>query len=90
MIHVTDLTLQVGEFRLENVSFEIPTGHYCVLMGKTGTGKTTVLEAIAGLTPVSSGTIRLGELDVTELHPRQRNIGYVPQDGALFTTMSVA
>ncbi len=90
MIHVTDLTLQVGEFRLENVSFEIPTGHYCVLMGKTGTGKTTVLEAIAGLTPVSSGTIRLGELDVTELHPRQRNIGYVPQDGALFATMSVA
>jgi len=90
VIHVTDLTLQVGDFRLENVNFDIPTGHYCVLMGKTGCGKTTVLEAIAGLTPVSSGTIRLGELDVTDLQPRQRNIGYVPQDGALFTTMTVA
>ena len=90
MIHVTDLTLQVGDFRLENVNFDIPTGHYCVLMGKTGCGKTTVLEAIAGLPPVSSGTIRLGELDVTDLQPRQRNIGYVPQDGALFTTMTVA
>ncbi len=90
MIHVSDLTLQVGEFRLEDVSFEIPTGHYCVLMGKTGSGKTTVIEAIAGLTPILAGTIVLGDVDVTALRPQQRNIGYVPQDGALFTTMTVA
>lgn len=90
VIHVTDLTLQVGEFCLENVSFQIPTGHYCVLMGKTGSGKTTVLEAIAGLIPVLSGSIRLGGVDVTTLRPQQRNLGYVPQDGALFTTMTVA
>ncbi|MFP6752966.1 MAG: ABC transporter ATP-binding protein [Pirellulaceae bacterium] len=90
MIHVTDLTLQVGNFRLEDVSFEIPTGHYCVLMGKTGSGKTTVIEAIAGLAPILAGTIVLGDLDVTALRPQQRNIGYVPQDGALFATMTVS
>ena len=90
MIHVTDLTLQVGNFRLEDVSFEIPTGHYCVLMGKTGSGKTTVIEAIAGLLPILAGTIVLGDLDVTALRPQQRNIGYVPQDGALFATMTVS
>ena len=89
MIHVSDLTLQVGEFRLEDVSFEIPTGHYCVLMGKTGSGKTTVIEAIAGLTPILAGTIVLGDVDVTVLRPQQRNIGYVPQDGALFSHLSV-
>ena len=90
MIHVSGLTLQVGEFRLEDVSFEIPTGHYCVLMGKTGSGKTTVIEAIAGLTPTIAGTIMLGHVDVTALRPQQRNIGYVPQDGALFATMTVS
>ena len=76
--------------RLEDVSFEIPTGHYCVLMGKTGSGKTTVIEAIAGLIPTLNVTIVLGDVDVTALRPQQRNIGYVPQDGALFTTMTVS
>ena len=90
MIRVSDLVLQVGDFRLDKVSFEVPTGHYCVLMGKTGCGKTTLLEAITGLIPVTSGTIHLGPVDVTQLRPQQRNIGYVPQDGALFSTMTVS
>lgn len=89
VIHVNNLTLRAGDFRLNDISFQVPTGDYCVLMGKTGCGKTTVLEAIAGLKPVDSGQIMLGLQDVTTLHPRDRNIGYVPQDGALFSTMSV-
>lgn len=60
-----------------------------MLMGKTGSGKTTILEAIAGLKHVASGRISLGEREVTRLKPAARNIGYVPQDGALFSTMSV-
>ncbi len=59
-------------------------------MGKTGCGKTTVLEAVAGLKKVESGQIMLGQQDVTTLHPRDRNVGYMPQDGALFNTMSVS
>jgi len=58
-------------------------------MGKTGSGKTTVLEAICGLKPVSGGRIFLMDRDVTRLGPGQRGVGYVPQDGALFPAMSV-
>lgn len=58
-------------------------------MGKTGSGKTTILESICGIKPVLSGRILLSDIDVTRRKPAERNIGYVPQDGALFTTMTV-
>ena len=58
-------------------------------MGKTGSGKTTVLEAITGLKTISGGRIVLGTTDVTRLKPAERDIGFVPQDGALFSPMSV-
>ena len=60
-----------------------------MLMGETGSGKTTLLEAVAGLKPILDGRILLGDRDVTHLKPAERDIGYVPQDGALFSTMSV-
>ena len=89
MISVAHLSLQLGEFSLKDVSLDVPQGHYCVLMGKTGTGKTSILEAICGLRPILSGQIRLAGRDVTHLKPAARGIGYVPQDGALFDTMTV-
>jgi ABC-type sugar transport system ATPase subunit len=58
-------------------------------MGKTGSGKTTILEAICGLRRVVAGRSHLLERDVTDLKPAARGLGYVPQDGALFGTMSV-
>ena len=70
--------------------FESRRGEYVALMGTTGVGKTTLLEAVCGLYPIASGQIRLGERDLTRLAPGQRSIGYVPQDLALFSTMSVA
>lgn len=89
MIQVQDLSVRLGQFSLENISFVVPAGQYAVLMGKTGSGKTTVLEAICGLRKVASGSIYLYEQDVTYLNPALRGIGFVPQDGALFSTMSV-
>ncbi len=89
MIAVEHLKVRVGGFALEDVSFDVPTGQYAVLMGRTGAGKTTLLEALCGLKPVAGGTIRLNERDVTQLKPAERGIGYVPQDRALFQTMTV-
>jgi ABC-type sugar transport system ATPase subunit len=83
------VTVRSGGFSLRNVSFEIPAGGYGVLMGKTGSGKTTILEAICGLRRIDEGSIRLAGNEVTRLRPGDRGIGYVPQDRALFQTMTV-
>ncbi len=89
MIAVENLSIELGSFRLREISFSIEPGQYGLLMGKTGSGKTTLLEAVAGLKPVRQGRILLHGQDVTHWKPADRNIGYVPQDGALFTTMQV-
>lgn len=89
MIEVSQLGVRAGGFALRDVSFSIPAGEYAVLMGRTGTGKTTLLEALCGLKPVTTGAIRLQGRDVTRLRPAERGIGYVPQDRALFQTMTV-
>jgi len=83
------VTIRAGGFALQGVSFEVPAGSYGVLMGKTGSGKTTILEALCGLREISAGRILLDGKDVTTLRPADRGIGYVPQDRALFQTMTV-
>ena len=89
MIRIEALSLRAGALRLDHLSFEIPARGYAVLMGRTGAGKTTLLEAICGLHRPAAGRIHLLGRDVTRLKPAQRGIGYVPQDRALFATMSV-
>ena len=89
MVRVDNLSVRAGDFRLEKVSFEIAAGEYAVLMGRTGCGKTTVLEAICGLKQVVGGRVILDGRDVTALPPGARGIGFVPQDGSLFTTKTV-
>ncbi|MEX0702332.1 MAG: ABC transporter ATP-binding protein [Planctomycetales bacterium] len=89
MIRIEDLSVRAGSFELHGVGFEIPTGQYAALMGRTGSGKTTLLEAICGLKTVTRGRILLDGRDVTKLKPGERNVGFVPQDGALFMTQSV-
>lgn len=89
MIEVALLCLKLGQFTIDDVCFRIPSGKYGVLMGKTGCGKTSILEAICGLKPVIDGKVYLNGHDVTHLNPALRGIGFVPQDGALFSSMTV-
>jgi ABC-type sugar transport system ATPase subunit len=89
MISIEHLSIHAGSFRLTDVCLEVPSGQYGVLMGRTGCGKTTILEAILGLREVSGGRILLDGEDVTRLDPAARGVGYVPQDGALFAGMTV-
>ncbi|MFO0823401.1 MAG: ATP-binding cassette domain-containing protein [Gemmataceae bacterium] len=89
MIAVEGLSIRQGTFALDGVSFRIPTGEYAVLMGPTGSGKTSLLEIIAGLRRPAAGRVLLSNHDMTHLPPAVRDVGYVPQDAVLFKTMSV-
>lgn len=89
MIELDQVSVTVGTFSLHDISLTLPTGGYGVLMGKTGCGKTTLLESILGLRRIDSGRILLNGEDVSQLSPALRGIGYVPQDGALFSRMTV-
>ncbi len=89
MIAMEKISVRAGSFALRDVSFTVETGSYTVLMGKTGSGKTTLLEVLCGLRRPAAGTLSIMGRDVTRLKAAERNIGYVPQDAALFTTMTV-
>jgi putative spermidine/putrescine transport system ATP-binding protein len=78
-----------GVHVVKNVSFEVEQGEFISLLGPSGCGKTTTLRMIAGLEQVSSGTIRLGDRDVTFTPPDRRNTGMVFQNYALFPHMTV-
>ena len=89
MIAFENISLRQGSFELRDINFELDAGDYGVLMGRSGCGKTTVLEVVCGLRKISGGRIILGGRDVTQLPPAERGVGYVPQDRALFPTMLV-
>jgi ABC-type sugar transport system ATPase subunit len=89
MIELENISWRADAFSLENVSFTVPAGAYAVLMGRTGSGKTSLIEILCGLRTPNRGSVRLDGRDVTLLPPNQRGIGYVPQDGAIFPTMTV-
>lgn len=89
MIRVESLGVKAGQFALHNFSLDVALGEYAAIMGRTGCGKTTLLEAICGLRRIVCGKIIVGSIDVTRAAPESRNIGYVPQDLALFPTLTV-
>jgi multiple sugar transport system ATP-binding protein len=78
-----------GVKAVDSVSLDIGDGEFVVLVGPSGCGKTTLLRSIAGLEDVSEGTIYIGDDDVTERQPQQRDIAMVFQNYALYPHMSV-
>jgi len=74
---------------LNDISLDIPSGQMVALLGPSGSGKTTLLRIIAGLEHQNSGQIRFNGKDVSQVHARERKVGFVFQHYALFRHMSV-
>ena len=90
MIRIEDLYIRLPDFSMDNVNLTIPPGEFFVLMGPTGSGKTLLLEAIAGLMKSSRGRIFIDGREMTDQPPENRGIGIVYQDQALFPHLTVA
>ena len=76
-------------FAVREVDLEIPEGEFMVLVGPSGCGKSTLLRMVAGLEGVSGGKVRIGNRDVTEMPPRNRDVAMVFQNYALYPQMKV-
>ncbi|HEY0854374.1 MAG TPA: sn-glycerol-3-phosphate ABC transporter ATP-binding protein UgpC [Devosia sp.] len=74
---------------LKNIDLELEDGGFLVLLGPSGCGKSTLLSIIAGLEPSSGGDILIGDRNVNDVHPKDRNIAMVFQSYALYPTMPV-
>jgi molybdopterin-binding protein len=84
VIRLDAVSLTLGGFQLTEVGFEVEAGGYGLIIGPTGGGKTTLLEAIAGHVPVAGGRILLDDRDVTRESPERRGVGFVYQAYHLF------
>lgn len=94
-LSIKNLTCQYdAQTVLESLSLEVEQGQIVCLLGASGCGKTTLLKAVAGLLPLSSGTMSLNGVTIDDgenwLPPEQRNIGMIFQDYALFPHLTVA
>ncbi|RJF96608.1 ABC transporter ATP-binding protein [Noviherbaspirillum cavernae] len=89
-ISLQGITKNWGEAQaVKGIDFEVKSGDFTVLLGPSGCGKSTTLRLIAGLDTPSTGNIRIGERDVTNLPPAQRKIAMVFQSYALFPHLNV-
>ena len=75
---------------LKDINVAIEPGDFLVLVGPSGCGKSTLLNCIAGLEPITGGSIEIGGRDMTNVSPKDRDIAMVFQSYALYPTMSVA
>jgi sn-glycerol 3-phosphate transport system ATP-binding protein len=78
-----------GVEAVKGVTFEVPDGHFCVLVGPSGCGKSTLLRMVAGVETISSGEVRIGDRVVNETEPSERDIAMVFQNYALYPHMRV-
>jgi sn-glycerol 3-phosphate transport system ATP-binding protein len=85
-----DVRKKYGELEvIHGVTTEVADGEFVVIVGPSGCGKSTLLRMVAGLEPITSGEIRIGERVVNELEPKDRDIAMVFQNYALYPHMTV-
>ncbi|ABM42496.1 MULTISPECIES: sulfate/molybdate ABC transporter ATP-binding protein [Diaphorobacter] len=89
-IEIRNVSKQFGDFQaLRDVSLDIQSGELIALLGPSGCGKTTLLRIIAGLETPDVGSIHFSGEDTTDVHVRERGVGFVFQHYALFRHMTV-
>ena len=89
MLDIENLEYCVGSFGISNLNFKVPDGSYTVILGPSGSGKSLLIELIAGIIQPHNGMIRIAGRNVTRLRPGTRGAGIVFQDYALFPHLTV-
>ena len=90
-VNLVDITKRYGALTaVDQLTLQIPAGSFFALLGPSGCGKTTTLRMIGGFTTPTSGSVLLGDTDVTEVAPYRREVNTVFQSYALFPHMDVA
>ncbi|MEO0773191.1 MAG: ATP-binding cassette domain-containing protein [Pseudomonadota bacterium] len=89
MLRLEDVNVQKGSFRLSG-HFTLNQGHICAVLGPSGGGKSTLLEAVAGFEPIRTGRLFWDDQDITDAAPGQRPVAMLFQDGNLFPHLTAA
>lgn len=84
MISIRDLSVELPGFRLDIPHLDVGQGEFFVLIGPTGSGKTLLLESVAGLAPAGRGSVRVAGREIADLPPERRGVSIVYQDNGLF------
>ena len=93
LLHVEGLKVNYGQSRIiRGASFDVAAGETLAVMGRNGMGKTTLLKALIGMVPSRAGSIRLGDVDLSQLKSYERvkaGLGFVPQGRMIFSHLTV-
>jgi len=93
MLTVKDLNVGYGQSRvIHDLNFSVANEEILAIMGRNGMGKTTLLKSLIGILPAKSGSIKLGDEELTSLSPYERvraGIGFVPQGRMIFPSLTV-
>ncbi|MBI2844749.1 MAG: ATP-binding cassette domain-containing protein [Armatimonadetes bacterium] len=90
MLELKSLSKRFGKFCLSKIDLTVDSGHYFVLLGPSGVGKTMLIELISGLTKPDRGRVLWRDCDITRVPPERRGFAVVYQDSALFPHMTTA
>lgn len=88
-LYIKNLKIEIDKFQLYVNDLKINSGEYVYIVGPTGSGKTLLLEAIAGFIAPKSGKILFNNQDISKLPPEKRNIGFMYQNYHLFPHLNV-
>jgi len=89
MLEINNISVKLGDFQLVDINLEVDRGDYYILLGKSGVGKTVLLEIIAGLIKPDAGKIFLTNKDITHEKIQKREVGIVFQDYSVFPHLTV-